>query len=100
MKNTDIIAQEAIANGIFTADEIATMIMSEIEIPLHTFAGWKSRGFVVKRGEHAKITTGLWKYTSRKEVNDDDEEIEVGKCRMVKAFLFTHDQVTPIAQRA
>lgn len=31
----------------------------------HTFQYWKSCGYSVKKGEHAAITCGLWKYTDK-----------------------------------
>ena len=32
----------------------------------HTYDAWKSRGYIVKRGEHAAFTARVWKYTERR----------------------------------
>lgn len=66
MTNTQIIINEAIANGLYTKEEVETILESGHMIPLHTFQTWKSAGYIVRKGEHAKITTRLWKYTSKK----------------------------------
>lgn len=67
---------------------------------LHTFVGWKSLGFSVKKGEKTKVTTYLWKMkklnkTEKAAVealgadpeDDDDHFIKV------KANLFSSSQV-------
>ena len=36
------------------------------DLPFHTFQDWKSRGYSVKKGEHALFTADLWKYTDFK----------------------------------
>lgn len=38
-----------------------------IELPeeIHTFNGWKSLGFSVKKGEKSKIKITIWKHTSK-----------------------------------
>ena len=63
---------------------------------LHTFQYWKSIGFSVKKGEHAKITTKLWKKSSRKK--DEDEEEPEDNWFMAKAFLFSDSQVEAISK--
>ena len=37
------------------------MISEGIEPPLHTLQGWASRGYKIKKGEHAVAETKLWK---------------------------------------
>ena len=60
---------------------------------IHTFAGWKARGFSVKKGEHAVASFPIW--TGGKVRSEDDEEDEKSESRMFlrKAFWFTAAQV-------
>lgn len=63
----------------------------EVE-PIHTYNGWKELGYQVKKGEHAKATFAIWRYTGEK----DEEGHKVkdgGHCFQKKAFWFTFDQV-------
>lgn len=69
-------------------------------IPVHTFATWKSAGYSVKKGEHAKIVTRLWKFSTKKAGNaeaDADDETNYSHYYLTKAFLFTAEQVEKIA---
>ena len=68
----------------------------EIELPetIHTFAAWKSLGYVVKKGQKATAAFTIWKYTESKA--NDEEEAE-GKMFMKTAHFFTKDQVEKIA---
>lgn len=63
----------------------------------HTFAGWKERGYSVKKGEHSNHKLGSWKHTSKKY---DDAETHEQKERtsmfMTTAAFFTEDQVEKI----
>lgn len=95
MTNEQIIADVAISSGIYTEEEINTFIENGVEIPLHTFKGWTSRGnFRIKAGEHG-IETKLWK--RRKKTDNDkvdgNEESNKGDFYLAKAFLFTENQV-------
>ena len=63
--------------------------------PIHTYNGWKELGFQVKKGEHAKATFPIWKYSGKKD--EETGEQEDGHCFMKKAFWFTFDQVEKIA---
>lgn len=100
MTNQEIITKEtelAIQDGTIQEGEM-----------LHTFQYWKSCGYTVKRGEHAKIITKLWKKC--KEVKTENVEIppvlgigcdnEEKKSNakhydyiLVKSFLFSTSQV-------
>ena len=62
--------------------------------PIHTYNGWKDRGYQVKRGEHAKASFPIWKYTGKKD-EETGEDIP-GKCFQKKSFWFTFDQVEEI----
>ncbi len=78
---------------------------SKIELPepepIHTYNGWKDMGYQVKKGEHAKATFPIWKYSGKKseEAKEDEakEEETGGKCWMRKAFWFTFDQVEKVS---
>jgi hypothetical protein len=41
--------------------------------PIHTYNGWKDRGYQVKRGEHAKASFTIWKYTGKKDEETGEE---------------------------
>lgn len=81
-----------------------------LEMPeeIHTFNGWKERGFSVKKGEKSKIKFSIWKYTTKKldtntesaELNKMNEQInqQGGQSNMFMktAAFFTAAQVQPI----
>ena len=77
-----------------TAQAVESGIINESE-QLHTFQHWKEYGYSVRKGEHAKVTTKLWKCTSRKK---DDEEVQTDRWFMTKAFLFSSSQVERLQQ--
>jgi hypothetical protein len=69
--NREIIAQEAFLRGFnYTGDN------------LHTYEGWKQKGYMVKRGQKAFIKTHL--FTNGK------------NRRKVLEYLFTSSQVTKV----
>lgn len=100
MTNTEIIINEALANGLYTKEQIEIILASGQMIPLHTFKAWKDNGYIVKKGEHARITTRLWKYTNKTKKGTDADENTDGTAHnhyyLAKAFLFTADQVEKI----
>lgn len=61
---------------------------------IHTYAAWKSLGFQVKKGEKAKASFMIWKYTTKKAKSEDEEE--QSRMIMTKAFFFTKEQVETI----
>lgn len=73
---------------------------------MHTFAAWKQLGYMVSKGEKAKVTTYIWKKAPKKQEkeqkteepeNSDTAEIEIMKKFVkVKAFLFSASQVKMI----
>ena len=94
MTNLEIIASEAILNNLYTKEEVESIMSEGYVLPIHTFAVWKSMGYVVKKGEHAKIVTKLWKMTNKKEVDEDTDEVKNKQhMYLVKSYLFTKDQV-------
>lgn len=98
MTNAEIIFTEAVAHGIYTKEEAIAILESGNMIPLHTYQTWKSAGYQVKRGEHAKIETRLWKYKNKKkpEAESDADGESDGRYYMAKSFLFGIDQVEKI----
>lgn len=99
MTNLQIIASEAIANNIYTEQEVEKIIAAGYRLPIHTFAEWKRMGYIVRKGEHATITTRLWKFTNKKQdaADDADGNQEPDHYYLAKAFLFTKDQVEKMA---
>lgn len=100
MTNTEIIINEAVENGLYTMEQIENILASGHMIPLHTFQAWKSAGYIVKKGEHARITTRLWRFTNKSKKNNEADENTDGTDNehyyLAKAFLFTSDQVERI----
>lgn len=74
MTNQEIITRTAIQLGILTESEAEQIIMSGREIPLHTYAAWKSRGYQVKKGEKAVCKVSLWKKSKGKKAKKDVEQ--------------------------
>lgn len=101
MTNEQIIQQEAIE--IYGEDKVIEMIENGIEPPLHTLQGWASRGYKIKKGEHALVETKLWKKKKKKkndgeaeksESKEDDEHIPTNRdFYMCRSFLFGLEQV-------
>ncbi len=50
-------------------------------IVVDTFDGWNRRGYIIKRGEHAKFSVGLWETTRN------------GNPKMVNKSFYTSEQV-------
>lgn len=71
------------------------IIMEPEEI--HTFAGWKQLGYVVKCGEHAISKFKIWKYTLKKAKEEDEAETE--RMIMTEAFFFSERQVEVMQDR-
>ncbi len=94
MTNLEIIASEAILNNLYTKEEVESIMSEGYVLPIHTFAVWKSMGYVVKKGEHAKLVTKLWKMPTKKEIDEDTDEVNNKQhMYLVKSYLFTEDQV-------
>lgn len=98
MTNLEIIVAEAVANKLYTIEEVEAIFETGNTLPLHTFAVWKSMGYIVKRGEHAKIATRLWKFKKgAKETEESVDGEHSDKYFLCKAYLFTAEQVEKIA---
>lgn len=95
MTNAAIIEHESIMlveQGILKMVNIGGIDIPE---PIHTFNGWKERGYQVKKGEHSKIKFPIWKHTTKTVEKDGKEEERSNMFQKVSAF-FTFDQVEPI----
>lgn len=102
MTNFEIIVENAIANEIFTEEEIENLLNDTGDIPLHTFKEWQRLGFSVKKGEKAKMTCYIWRFKNeKKKVKENDKEVikqeidesDESKFYKTKAFFFTAEQV-------
>ncbi len=118
MTNATIILNESIRlmedgklNGSGQFVEIETENGTQtIELPeeIHTFNGWKARGYQVKKGEKSSIKFPVWKRTT-KMLNTDTGNAELDKMNeqineqggqtnmfMKTAAFFTFAQVEPV----
>ena len=87
MTNEQIIIDAAII--IYGQDAVMEMLAEGREIPLHTIAGWRSRGnYRVIKGERG-YETRLWKKRKVKSVEGDSYE----EFYKAKAYLFTETQM-------
>lgn len=68
----------------------------EMPEPIHTFNGWKERGYVVKKGEKSSIKIVIWKYGKKKKDSSNETE-EEGRLFMKTAAFFTSAQVMKLA---
>lgn len=81
-------------SGLFTEVE-SNGELKRLEIPeqIHTYNGWKARGYQVRKGEKSDIKFPIWKSVKRK--SKDGEESGEKMILKVSAF-FTMAQVEPI----
>ena len=87
MTNEQIILDAAII--IYGECAVDEMLAKGKEIPLHTIAGWRSRGnYRVIKGEHG-YECRLWKKRKVKSAEGDPYE----EFYKAKAYLFTETQV-------
>lgn len=71
--------------------------------PIHTFNGWKEKGYCVKKGEHAIASFRIWKYvTGGKKTDESEADGDApgkGHCIMKLAFFFKASQVERITSK-
>lgn len=107
--------EEGILKGSGQFAEIETENGTQtIELPeeIHTFQGWKERGFSVKKGEKSAIKFPIWKHTT-KMLKTDTGNAELDKMNtqineqggqtnmfMKTSAWFTFSQVEPIKAKA
>ena len=67
---------------------------SQMEIPepevIHTYSGWKHRGFQVRKGQRAVARFPIWHHSGKV---DEETGIESGACYQKMASWFTAEQV-------
>ncbi len=76
-----------------------TIIMQEPE-QIHTFATWKALGYFVRKGEKAVDSFSIWKYTTRRNPDQTEEEAQEegqGRCFLKYSHFFAAHQVERIA---
>lgn len=111
MTNSTIILNESfrlMKEGVLSGSGRFVQIDGEngpetVELPeaIHTFAAWKARGYIVRKGEHAIATFHVWKYSDRRradaeESETDGEQENGGRCFLKKSFFFKASQVEKI----
>lgn len=111
MTNARIILNESIrlmdegtlkGTGKFVNIEYEDGTTATVEMPeeIHTFNGWKERGYSVKKGAKAVAKFPIWKYTEKQK---DEEELTgnpledapVSHMFMKMSAFFTFEQVEP-----
>lgn len=76
-------------------------LIDEIQ-PIHTYEGWKARGYQVKKGSKAVAKFAIWKFAVKKNQKQEDdeeqkkEETGTGRMFMKVAAFFTDEQVEEI----
>ena len=68
------------------------MQFKEVE-EIHTYAKWKELGFQVQKGDKAIAQFTIWKHTSKKNKETDEDE---SRMFMKKASFFRRSQVKEI----
>ncbi len=111
MTNEEIIVEAALAAGLYTQEQVVAIMEAGGELPLHTFAVWKEKGFVPKKGSKG-LKVRLWRHRKKKgadNVSDSDTsnpfdpnapDPEKGGYYMVTAALFDVSQVQKLEESA
>lgn len=106
LENSIRLAEEGVlkfTGKVFTSEDAAGNVQTFREVePIHTFNGWKERGFSVRKGEKARCSFVIWKHVWGKAKDGDgdgeSEEAPRGKMIMKRAAFFTAEQVQRIAE--
>ena len=79
----------------------------QIEIPeeIHTFNGWKERGYQVKKGEKSTIKIPIWKHTTKDKPEEEKtgnplEDAPVTNMFMKVSAFFKFSQVEPMKAKS
>lgn len=64
--NNNIIMLSGFNSGVYGYKELIEYLNDGKRPDYHTFEVWKSRGYIVKKGEKASFTADIWKYTEKK----------------------------------
>ncbi len=92
MTNNEKIIMEAIKNGVYSSSEVKKFLSAGEALPIHTSYEWRQLGYHIKKGEHARITTKLWKMVPEADGKNGDEE-KGPQFYLADTFLFTKEQV-------
>ena len=84
--NKDIIATYKIMNNI------------PIDKPLYTFAVWRSKGRMVKKGEKCKHRVTMWKHSDNTIKDKDGNEKPTNYCFHKVMYLFEENQTEEIVK--
>lgn len=75
---------------------MGAMVMYGVTEAVDTYAGWKRKGYQVKRGEKAKFNTKIWKPCGKRKAEDNEEDTK--KLILVNASFFVKSQVEEVAR--
>lgn len=92
MTNMDIITTAMVLNEL-----------NPMEVTVDTYAGWKRKGYCVKRGEKAVFSTKIWKPTKFPTDVIDEATGEIiinSKLILVPASFFTMTQVEKVVAKS
>ena len=106
MDNITLIVKAALNAGIFTENQVKQYLQESGDIPLHTFKGWKERGYNVRKGQKAKLKCDIWRYKKQvntvpaKKENGEETEQEIDTSHYYKKLsaFFTGEQVERVQQ--
>lgn len=100
--------QEGILHFTGKKIEVMNVVTGEPEVideiqPIHTYEGWKARGYQVKKGSKAVAKFAIWKFAvqkNKKQETEEKKEGETGTGRMFMkvAAFFTDEQVEKISK--
>lgn len=96
MTNFQIITNEAINAGLYTAEQAQEIFESGRSLPLHTFKEWQRMGYRIRKGEHAKLTCFIWRFKNKTGMfpqGENDVEIDESHFYKTKAHFFDDTQV-------
>ena len=92
--------------GKFVNVEFEDGTTASVELPeeIHTFNGWKQRGYSVKKGAKSNIKITIWKYTEKEKPEEEKtgnplEDAPISNMFMKTSAFFTFEQVEPIKSR-
>lgn len=95
MTNAQIIA---LATAELIEKGVLKLVGGEPE-EIHTFDGWKERGFSVRKGERSDIKITIWKHRTKKVKDKDGEETEKSSMFLKESAFFRRSQVDEIATK-
>lgn len=100
MNNAMIIANEAVASGFYTEEEVKKLISEGRDIQFHTCAVWRDRYNMVPVKGSRGWETWLWRKKNKNSRTDkeESEKSEIGiDFYLARSFLFHITQCRPIS---